>query len=166
MVGTADFALVGEDADYQDVPALIQDEEPEAAEDKVQHVDRARLVLHGADGNKCGCDLCKAVKHRRHGAKAGSHPHSEEQIRQTDGAHSVGCVAVHWDVQDYGAEAAYLHGTCYDLLGYCVTSALILCILMKSKDIQSIEAAAQPRIGPNESFSWTRTNDAPELNNA
>ena len=32
-------------------------------------VDRAKLALHGADGNKCGCDLCKAVKQRRHGGR-------------------------------------------------------------------------------------------------
>ena len=94
-------------------------------------MDRAKLALHGADGNKCGCE---AVKQRRHGAKAGSHPHSEEKIRQTNEAHSFRCVAVCFDVQDYGPEAEYLYGTRYDLVGYCVTTAVILCIPMKSKD--------------------------------
>ena len=86
LVGIADFALAGEEEDYQDVPALIQDDEFEAAsgsgraEEKIQHleesksqsdpdiefydVDRAKIALHGADGNKCGCDLCRAVKQR------------------------------------------------------------------------------------------------------
>ena len=114
------------------MPALIQDDEFEAAsgsgqaEEKVQHiadsqspagadieyydVDRAKLALHRADGNKCGCDLCKAVKQRRRGAKASSHPHSEEKIRMTNVAHTFGCVcvAVYWDMQDYGPENIYI----------------------------------------------------------
>ena len=56
---------------------------PERAEGQGHHldscdVDKAALALHGAGGARCGCSLCQQVKQRRHAAKAGSHPHSED----------------------------------------------------------------------------------------
>ena len=58
-------------------------------------VDRATQALHGADGRKCGCPLCKSVKQRRHGAKSESHPHAEDKIRMVAGAHTFGDIAVY-----------------------------------------------------------------------
>ena len=37
---------------------------------------------------------------------------------------------------------------------------------MKSKLTPDIEAAVKSRLGPSEQFYWTRSDDAPELNNA
>ena len=34
------------------------------------------------------------------------------------------------------------------------------------KDISAITAAVKSRLGPRDEFSWTRSDDAPELNNA
>ena len=103
-------------------------------------MDRAKLALYGADAIRWNCDLCKSVKRRRRAAKKGSHPHSEDKIRRTNGAHTCGFVAVYWDVQDYVPEPEFLHGARYDLLGYCVITAGISCIPMQSKDTSAITA--------------------------
>ena len=62
--------------------ALAIDEAPAGADVPIDSydVDRSKLALHGADGRRCGCELCKVVKQRRHSAKSGSHPHAEAKI--------------------------------------------------------------------------------------
>ena len=159
-------------ADASERPAVAAKSEvaaaPESASASIENfdVERARMALHGADGNRCGCELCRATKQQRHPARQNSHPHSEDKIRRSDGVHSFGCVAMYWDIQDYGAETEFIHKARYDVLGYCVSTATIICIPMKSKLTGDIEAAVKSRLGPTGQFHWTRSDDAPELNNA
>ena len=70
-------------------PAI--DDAPAGAQVPIDNydVDRSKLALHGADGSRCGCELCKVVKQRRHSAKSGSRPHAESKIRRINGAHLI-----------------------------------------------------------------------------
>ena len=74
-------------------------------------------------------------------SKAGSHPHAEDKTRRTDGAHSFGCIAVYFDVVDYGPEADFYHGARYDLVGYDVSTASIICAPMKQQNTPAIQQA-------------------------
>ena len=99
-------------------------------------------------------------------SKVGSHPHAEDKIRRIEGAHSFGCIAVYFDVADYGPEANLYLGARYDLVGYAVSTATIAIEQLKQKNIPAIQQAVASRLSPGEEFARTRSDDAPETNNA
>ena len=76
-----------------------------AALDFQRHQQRSHLELQGLqDKLSATCSICGAAKQRRSAAKEGSHPHSEQKIARTPGAHTFLSLegGYYADLLDYG----------------------------------------------------------------
>ena len=107
------------------------DAEGSPAEPKL--FDAAPLAFHGADGRPCRCDICRRIRHGRHYALSDLHPYSEAKVRRVPGAHSFGTLATHWDIIDFGPEAAWLQGARYDLYGFDCSTSLMMSAPLNDK---------------------------------